>query len=180
MEELQRIFPGQKIHKVLITPVDYRRLWSSLDRHASSVELIAVPPDGNGAEDLLEQKKGNAETRLVAIYESLLLDAVADRASDIHLELYPGGVRVRLRVDGELRDLHHYQMNEEEYRGLVNVVKLRSELNIAERRLPPTSACCAIRLAWCWLSGLRGRARPRRSMPGCSCLRRTLHARLLP
>jgi len=45
-------------------------------------------------------------------------------------------VRVRLRVDGELRDLHHYQMNEEEYRGLVNVVKLRSELNIAERRLP--------------------------------------------
>lgn len=136
MEELQRIFPGQKIHRILITPVDYRRLWSSLDRHAGSVELIAAPADGNGAEDLLEQKKGNAETRLVAIYESLLLDAVADRASDIHLELYPGGVRVRLRVDGELRDLHHYQMNEEEYRGLVNVVKLRSELNIAERRLP--------------------------------------------
>ena len=76
------------------------------------------------------------DARLVAVYEALLLDAVADRASDVHLEKYRDRVRVRLRVDGELRDLHHYQISAAEYRGLVNVVKLRADMNIAERRLP--------------------------------------------
>lgn len=43
---------------------------------------------------------------------------------------------MRLRVDGELRDLNHYVLDSEELKGLVNVIKIRAELNIAERRLP--------------------------------------------
>jgi len=139
MREIQLVFPELKIEKILVTPVDYRRLWSSLTRGAKGGKDAVEqerPSDDKTDKDLLDSETGEPDARLVAVYEALLLDAVADRASDIHLEKYRDRVRVRLRVDGELRDLHHYQISAAGYRGLVNVVKLRAEMNIAERRLP--------------------------------------------
>ncbi|GAA4086804.1 ATPase, T2SS/T4P/T4SS family [Zhongshania borealis] len=137
MREVQLVFPELTIEKVLVTPVDYRRLWSSLSRQAKDGRVAMEQKDTSAAgqdKDLLDSKPPDA--RMVAVYEALLLDAVADRASDIHLEIYHERVRVRLRIDGELRDLQHYQISRSEYLGLVNVVKLRAEMNIAERRLP--------------------------------------------
>lgn len=137
MREIQLVFPEQSIDRVLVTPVDYRRLWSSVNRRSKSGSPVSekMEPGKEGIDrDLLESDAPDA--RMVAVYEALLLDAVADRASDIHLEIYRGQVRVRLRIDGELRDLQHYQISHADYRGLVNVVKLRAEMNISERRLP--------------------------------------------
>jgi len=137
MREVQLVFPELKIEKVLVTPVDFRRLWSSLNRRLKQSgiagETKEARPDGQD-KDLLDSETPDA--RMVGVYEALLLDAVADRASDIHLEIYRDRVRVRLRIDGELQDLQHYQISRTDYRGLVNVVKLRAEMNIAERRLP--------------------------------------------
>lgn len=140
MDEIQQVFPGKTIEPQLITPTDFRRLWSSIDRQLRGKDQPITPhKDINSPgydEDLLEKEPATIDARLVALYEALLLDAVADRASDIHLELYRDRVRVRLRVDGELLDLSHYQVSPAEYRGLINVIKLRADLNIAERRLP--------------------------------------------
>ncbi|MEH6617570.1 MAG: GspE/PulE family protein, partial [Porticoccus sp.] len=52
------------------------------------------------------------------------------------LEQYNNIVRVRLRIDGEMQDISHYDISPNDLRGLINVIKLRAELNIAERRLP--------------------------------------------
>jgi type IV pilus assembly protein PilB len=137
MREIQLVYPSLKIEKVLVTPVDYRRLWSSLNRGVKEGYSALETRDAKSDEqdkDLLDSAASDA--RMVAVYEALLLDAVADRASDIHLEKYVDRVRVRLRIDGELRDLHHYQISSAGYRGLINVVKLRADMNIAERRLP--------------------------------------------
>tara|TARA_R110001592_G_scaffold63586_11_gene195051 strand:+ start:5770 stop:8025 length:2256 start_codon:yes stop_codon:yes gene_type:complete len=137
MREIQLVYPELQVEKVLVTPVDYRRLWSSLNRGMRDSRPAIEPIEAKSDEqdkDLLDSDTPNA--KLVAVYEALLLDAVADRASDIHLEKYHDRVRVRLRIDGELRDLRHYQISAAGYRGLVNVVKLRAEMNIAERRLP--------------------------------------------
>ena len=35
---------------------------------------------------------------------------VSEKASDVHIERYQQRVRIRLRVDGDLYDLHHYQL----------------------------------------------------------------------
>lgn len=140
MEEIQQVFPDKTIERQLVTPTDFRRLWSSIDRQLRGKDSpVASRKDINSPgydEDLLEKEASAIDARLVSLYEALLLDAVADRASDIHLELYRERVRVRLRVDGELLDLRHYQISPAEYRGLINVIKLRADLNIAERRLP--------------------------------------------
>ena len=136
MDEVQQLFPGLKIDRVLVTPVDYRRIWGALERGGKTLDRIDETTVKSGDSDLLASQGENSEAKLVNLYEALLLDAVADRASDIHLERYGADVRVRLRVDGELRDLNHYYITPTEYAGLINVIKLRSELNIAERRLP--------------------------------------------
>jgi type IV pilus assembly protein PilB len=68
--------------------------------------------------------------------DALLLDAIRGGASDIHVERYEQRVRVRFRVDGHLRDITHYELSPDDANAMVNVVKVESNLDIAERRLP--------------------------------------------
>jgi type IV pilus assembly protein PilB len=66
----------------------------------------------------------------------MLLEAISERASDIHLERYGDRIRVRLRIDGDLRDVGRYRLTPADLMGIVNVVKIRANLDITERRLP--------------------------------------------
>lgn len=140
MVEVQQVFLHKKIKTILVTPTDFRRLWSATDlclqAQISSVKLPEEPHKRKEDDDLLSQHKPEIGAHLVSLFEALLLDAVAGRASDIHLEQYGHEVRVRLRIDGEMRDISYYDISPNELRGLINVIKLRAELNIAERRLP--------------------------------------------
>jgi len=126
------------IDKILVTPTDFRRLWSALNLCIEGKqELTPAASTIKAAEkDLLDKSQIHIEAHLISLFEALLLDAVAEKASDIHVEQYGDIVRVRLRVDGELHDLSHYNISISEAKGLINVIKLRAELNIAERRLP--------------------------------------------
>jgi type II secretory ATPase GspE/PulE/Tfp pilus assembly ATPase PilB-like protein len=60
--------------------------------------------------------------------------AVRLRASDIHLEPLRGGGRVRLRIDGVLREVE--RLSAELFVPVVSRVKLLAAMDIAERRLP--------------------------------------------
>lgn len=60
--------------------------------------------------------------------------AIQVGASDIHLEPTPSGGRVRLRVDGILRE--NEQVPRELFYAMVSRVKLLAAMDIAERRLP--------------------------------------------
>lgn len=64
----------------------------------------------------------------------VLFEAVRDKASDIHIESFPEGVKLRYRVDGVMRELAPppkalgYQ--------IINRIKIMANMNIAEMRLP--------------------------------------------
>lgn len=136
---LEAMMPGKGVERILVTPTDYRRLWSAInisDKGAHAVAQAALPAQSIGQEDSVEELDNHISPYLVAVYEAILLDAVSEKASDIHIERYHQRVRVRLRVDGELFDLNHYQLTPTEMAGVINVIKTRAELNIAERRLP--------------------------------------------
>jgi type IV pilus assembly protein PilB len=119
---------------VLVTPTDYRRLRAEIDLKRIQAPDIDEPSgDSDEVRDLLAP---GADAEMVALFYSMLLDAIAERASDIHLERYQDRVRVRLRVDGDLHDVVHYQLTPDQLLGVVNVVKIQSDLDIAERRMP--------------------------------------------
>jgi type IV pilus assembly protein PilB len=65
---------------------------------------------------------------------SVLLKAIRDGASDIHLEPLPGKFRVRIRIDGVLYELmsQRYEMHP----AVVSRLKVMAGLDIAERRRP--------------------------------------------
>lgn len=64
----------------------------------------------------------------------LISEAYSGDASDIHLEAYEDRCRIRMRIDGKLAE--RYVVEKENYTALVNQIKILSNLDISERRLP--------------------------------------------
>jgi len=55
-------------------------------------------------------------------------------SSDIHIEIFEEKARVRIRIDGNL--IERYAIDKSDYPELVNKIKIRSNLDISEKRLP--------------------------------------------
>ncbi|MBI5541219.1 MAG: type II/IV secretion system protein [Bacteroidia bacterium] len=64
----------------------------------------------------------------------LISEANSINSSDIHIETYEENCRIRLRIDGKL--VERYVIKKDEYPSLVNKIKIKSNLDIAEKRLP--------------------------------------------
>jgi len=82
-------------------------------------------------EDLLESEDDAPVIRLI---NALLAEAIRGGASDIHIEPLEQAVRVRLRIDGILREV----LRPKRALGplLVSRIKVMAQLDIAEKRLP--------------------------------------------
>lgn len=68
------------------------------------------------------------------IFEDILEKAVIENASDIHIEPFDNYLIIRFRVDGELYEAFKYTM--ELHTPLTAVIKLKSGIDITEKRLP--------------------------------------------
>ena len=64
----------------------------------------------------------------------LIVEADSLGSSDIHIEKYEDRARVRLRIDGKL--IEKYVIPANDYPSLVNKLKIKANLDIAEKRLP--------------------------------------------
>jgi type IV pilus assembly protein PilB len=71
---------------------------------------------------------------VVTCVQKLLEQAVALKASDLHFEPYEHHYRVRMRIDGELREVASPHMALKDR--LASRIKVMSRLDIAEKRLP--------------------------------------------
>lgn len=80
-------------------------------------------------------RAGAMEDAPVVVYVQQLLErAVALKASDLHFEPYEHHYRVRMRIDGELREVDTPSMALKDR--LASRIKVMSRLDIAEKRLP--------------------------------------------
>jgi len=109
-QDAARDFPGRKV----------------LFRVAAKKDVLAALEEAHRA--LVTIENNNDYLR------ALLRNAIQERATDIHIEVLPNNVRIRLRVDGELA-VHNY-IARDENNSLVQAVKTAAGLNISERRLP--------------------------------------------
>ncbi len=71
---------------------------------------------------------------LVKLVDSIIAEAIRMEASDIHFESYEKRIRVRYRIDGDLREMAPLPFK---YRAaIISRLKVMSDLDISERRLP--------------------------------------------
>ena len=139
-DEVRRI-TGLRVRRVLAKT---DAIQAALERHyvqdaaleGAMREVGARLPqiEADAAPDALELEEMGREAPIVALVNSLLVRAMQQRASDIHIE--PGerdGV-IRCRVDGVLRDLLPLSMRA--YPAVVSRVKILGGMDISERRIP--------------------------------------------
>jgi general secretion pathway protein E len=93
---------------------------------ARTVDVDEIPLD-----DLLHLANEAPVVRLVNL---LLIEALDARASDVHLEGYQDGLRVRYRIDGVLQNAPSPPAHLTA--AIISRLKIMAELDIAERRLP--------------------------------------------
>lgn len=71
---------------------------------------------------------------VVSIVNSIISQAIKERASDIHIEPQEKSLRVRFRVDGVLREVVTFPRHT--HAAIISRIKIMSEMDIAEKRLP--------------------------------------------
>ncbi len=86
------------------------------------------------AADLERLKDLASDAPVVRAVNAIIARAVDMRASDIHLEPTEESLKVRLRVDGALRDIEPLPVQQKS--AVVSRIKVMAGLDIAERRLP--------------------------------------------
>ncbi len=86
----------------------------------------------NLASDDVESLGENAG--VIEILNALMYYAIGERASDIHMEAMEDRARIRLRVDGNLRE--YFQVSHALSRALIARLKVLCKVNIAEKRFP--------------------------------------------
>ncbi len=98
---------------------------------ARETDLARLMQDLPATEDLLDS---TTQAPVIRMINALLLQALRERASDLHFEPYEGRAVVRFRIDGVLRDV--IEPPRALHAALVSRLKIMASLDIAERRLP--------------------------------------------
>ncbi|PPK72500.1 type II secretion system protein E (GspE) [Methylobacter tundripaludum] len=96
------------------------------------VDDLAV--DDLGEEDLEHLKDLASEAPVIKMVNLIMQRAIESRASDIHIEPFEQSLKVRLRVDGVLKEIDAPSVKSTA--AVISRVKIMAKLNIAERRLP--------------------------------------------
>jgi type IV pilus assembly protein PilB len=94
-----------------------------------------LPEDNKKAEEQVPELTVEPDdSPIVQMVNGLLMEALARRCSDIHIEPYAACVKVRFRVDGELETAH--ELPPHAAAGVVSRLKVLAGLDIAEKRFP--------------------------------------------
>jgi len=116
-----------------------QQLWEAGRGHVSGGEdLAGVVEDESVDVDFQRSMPGGRDTQVLRLVNTILLRALEEGASDIHLEPYEGAVRLRYRVDGQLREVKPPPAAL--LPQVVSRLKILSKMDIAERRLPQDGA----------------------------------------
>lgn len=91
-------------------------------------------PSKKAMPEAFSDADGVEQAPVIRLANSIIQQAIADRASDIHVEPQNESVRVRYRIDGVLIEALNVPKNLQA--PLISRIKLMAEMDIAERRLP--------------------------------------------
>ncbi|MEQ2005795.1 MAG: ATPase, T2SS/T4P/T4SS family [Limisphaerales bacterium] len=134
-----RLLTGLNIQPVLATREDIEKVikthyglgGDTLDEMVGEDDAPAALVEGS--EDLLEAAQ---EASVIKLVNEIILEAVNERASDIHVEPYEHHMAIRYRIDGVLQDAPVPPQMHRFAAAIISRIKILANLNIAERRIP--------------------------------------------
>ncbi len=145
-----RHIAGMEVRGAVSNPDDIHAAWQrNYSFETGSVgQLLEELKERVGTEDLSLEELGQQEIisnvdnlvelaqqpEVIKIVNLIFLTALQKRASDIHFEVYEEEFRIRIRVDGVLHEIVHPPKSANI--ALVSRVKIISNMDIGERRLP--------------------------------------------
>ena len=123
--------------RVAVAPAhDIDALVSKLSTLQSTVSTTVIDEAAEEEEEaeITDIRASADDGPVVKLVNSILGQAVTEGASDIHFEPNNGEMRIRFRVDGVLQEMA--RVPKRMVSGVVSRVKIMSELDIAEKRIP--------------------------------------------
>jgi len=130
-----RTITGREVQPVVATAGDVMAAIRKYNNLGDQVEQLASEASGLAEEADLDMPDTAVEDApIVKLVTMLLTRAVAERASDVHVEPTEKDVRLRFRVDGVMHEVMRSPKNIQG--GLISRLKVMADMDIAERRLP--------------------------------------------
>jgi general secretion pathway protein E/type IV pilus assembly protein PilB len=135
-----RLLTGLNIQPVLATREEIEKVikthyglgGDTLDEMVGEDDAPAASLEA-GSEDLLEAAQ---EASVIKLVNEIILEAVNERASDIHVEPYEHHMAIRYRIDGVLQEAPVPPQMHRFAAAIISRIKILANLNIAERRIP--------------------------------------------
>jgi type IV pilus assembly protein PilB len=137
-----KFLTGYNIEVVVASEEAIKRAVDRFYDQTSSIDDVMADFDDSDLEviqdqedlDISELARESEDAPVVKLVNLILTDAIKKIASDIHIEPYEKEFRVRYRIDGVLYEVMKPPMKLKN--AITSRVKIMSELDIAERRLP--------------------------------------------
>ena len=140
-DEIKKL-TGMEVQPVICRAEDILEAISQAYEDNVSIDDL-MPGAGDSGIDIVEARAEKEISEIAEMAEGspvinlvnmILLKAVRDGASDIHIEPQADKMRIRARIDGILYEMKPQKM--EFHPSVVSRIKVMANLNIAERRLP--------------------------------------------
>lgn len=142
LDEL-KLLTGSTIDLVLADEEDLRRfIRANYGVGSDTLDALSAGLDAAAPSKSAKAQKSDAdldaaeEASVIKLVNDLLIEAISERATDVHVEPYEHQLAVRFRVDGVLGkpnvppSIHRFGA------AIISRLKIMANLNVAERRLP--------------------------------------------
>ncbi len=108
-----------------------------LEEASEGFRLDVIREDESGSEETISIEKLTTEgdSPIIRLVDSTIFTALERRASDIHIETRDDSVMIKYRIDGVLQEAMP-PIAREHHSTIISRVKVMSELDISERRVP--------------------------------------------
>jgi type IV pilus assembly protein PilB len=130
-----RTITGREVQPVVATSADVEQAIQKFAGLDSQVEQLAAEAAEGSEGEELDLEAALEDAPIVKLVNAIMTQAVAERASDVHIEPGERDVRIRFRVDGVLHEPMRPQPKNLQG-GLISRLKVMADLNIAEKRVP--------------------------------------------
>jgi len=136
-----RLLTGLEIEPALATAEEISKVikayygvgGDTIDEMMSTDDLEVLDASQEESEDLLEMAQ---EASVIKLVNEIFIEAINERASDIHIEPYENDLSVRYRIDGVLQDASVPVHIRRFQAAIISRIKIMADMNIAEKRLP--------------------------------------------